>query len=170
MFPFWEVVLKGLESTEVVESGRQLSALSGLDDCALATVEGPIGELRSVKTLSLDEMVPLLTEDVEPWCDKDSWIVPVPESTGDMEWRLGVDETPIPELEMIGGLSLTDDSLNTEEGLPPEVALCTSTEELVGLSPLSDGGERSGEGTLSSSSGLTVVPSARSMMGIGSWE
>ena len=133
-------------------------------------VVGSCGELRSVNTLSLEEMLPLLM-DVEEPCSEELGTVPVPESTGDMEWRLDV-ETPIPELEINGRVSLTEPSLEEGEGLPVEPAPCRSTgEELVGLSPLSEvggRGERSGEGTFSSSRGLTEVPSARSMTGIGS--
>ena len=127
-----------------------------------------------MNTLSLEEMLPLVM-DVEEPCSEEFGSILVPESTGDMEWRLDVETpTPEPELEINGRVSVMEPSLDEGEGLPVEPALCTSTgEELVGLSPPSEGGgkgERSGEGTFSSSRGLTEVPSARSMTGIGSWE
>ena len=53
----------------VVESGTQLpSGLVDFDLCNTVVLTGSWGELLSVKTLSFDEIAPLLIDVLEPWC------------------------------------------------------------------------------------------------------
>lgn len=108
-------------------------------------------------------------DELDPWCAQLS----VPESTSDVEWRLGVeDDSPIPELETIGVLDSAGSSVDTGVCKPALLVgggvFWDSTEELLGLS--ADAGSMSGDGTLSSCRGLTTVPSDRSITGTGSWE